>query len=266
MAEVKWIKLSTSIFDNRKIKQIECLPDGYAIIVVWLKLMCLAGTVNDSGLIYLTKEIPYTEQMLAQQFGMPLATVQLALGTFSQFGMIEVIDNVLHISNWEKYQSVDKLTEIREQTNKRVKNFRERKKLIGCEDNVTQCNVTSNVTSNADVTQCNATDIDIDKDIDKEIYKSIVGYLNAKAGTSYRASSEKTKKLIHARLSEGFKEEDFKTVINKKCSDWFGTYYGKFLRPETLFGTKFESYLNQMESEELPCVDAPEGYNDDLPF
>lgn len=62
--------------------------------------------------------------------------------------------------------------------------------------------------------------------------------------TNYRASSKKTRSCIHARLEEGFQLEDFKTVINKKCIEWIGTDYEKYLRPETLFGTKFESYLN----------------------
>ena len=82
---------------------------------------------------------------------------------------------------------------------------------------------------------------------DCESYKTIISYLNEKAGTKYRASTAKTKTVIHARLSEGFTVEDFKTVIDKKCAEWIGTDYEKFLRPETLFGTKFEGYLNQKE-------------------
>lgn len=156
MAEVKWIKLSTELFNNRKIKQIECLPEGNEIIVMWVKLMCLAGTINDSGQIYLTKEVPYTDQMLATQFNMKLATVQLGLKVFEQFGMIEIIDDILCISNWEKYQNVESLATIREQTRKRVAKHREKKRLEASNDT---CNVT--------VTQGNATDIDIDKD--KEI-------------------------------------------------------------------------------------------------
>ena len=83
-----------------------------------------------------------------------------------------------------------------------------------------------------------------DKDIDKELYSSVVSYLNEKAGTKYRSGSEKTRKHIHARAAEGYKLEDFKTVIDSKCADWLGTEYEKYLRPETLFGTKFEGYLN----------------------
>ena len=106
MADIKWIKIVTDMFDNRKIRQIECLPDGDSIIVIWMKLLCLAGQTNDNGMVYFTKDIPYTEQMLSQQFNRPLTTIQMALKTFEQFGMVELVDNILHISNWEKCQNI----------------------------------------------------------------------------------------------------------------------------------------------------------------
>ena len=76
-------------------------------------------------------------------------------------------------------------------------------------------------------------------------YKEIIDYLNEKAGTKYRPASSKTQSLINARFNEGFTLEDFKKVIDTKCSMWKGNNYEMYLRPETLFGTKFESYLNQ---------------------
>ena len=83
------------------------------------------------------------------------------------------------------------------------------------------------------------------KDIDnKDIYSEVLGYLNEKAKTNYRISSKEAQKHINARLSEGFTVKDFKTVIDKKCAEWIGTDYEQYLRPQTLFGTKFESYLN----------------------
>lgn len=158
MAEVKWIKIATDIFDNQKIKIIESMPEGDAIIVVWFKILMLAGNVNDGGNVYFTKDIPYTEQMLSTVFNRPITTIQLALSTFEKFGMIEVIDEIIQVSNWEKYQNVDGLEKIREQNRMRVAKHREKKKL--------ECNVTSNVT----VTQCNGADIEkeIDLDIEKE--------------------------------------------------------------------------------------------------
>lgn len=81
--------------------------------------------------------------------------------------------------------------------------------------------------------------------IDLETFKEIISYLNEKAGTKYRASGSKTQRLIKARFNDGFNDEDFKKVINIKVAEWSGTDMAKYLRPETLFGTKFESYLNQ---------------------
>lgn len=76
----------------------------------------------------------------------------------------------------------------------------------------------------------------------------VIEYLNLKAQTRYRTSTPKTKRLIRARLSEGFILDDFKIVIDNKCADWKGTEWEKFLRPETLFGTKFEGYLNARQT------------------
>ena len=159
MADVKWIKLSVDIFDNRKIKQIEQMPEGDSLIVIWLKLLVLAGSTNDQGLVYFTREIPYTEQLLSNEFHRPLPIIQLALRTFQQFHMIEIVEDLIHISNWEKYQNIEGMDKIREQTRKRVANYREKQKLLG------------NATSNVTVTQGNATDIDIDKDKELDIDK-----------------------------------------------------------------------------------------------
>ncbi|MDU2929057.1 conserved phage C-terminal domain-containing protein [Negativicoccus succinicivorans] len=81
-----------------------------------------------------------------------------------------------------------------------------------------------------------------------DICTEVIEYLNLKAQTRYRASTPKTKQLIRARLAEGFILDDFKIVIDNKVSDWKGTEWEKFLRPETLFGTKFEGYLNARQT------------------
>lgn len=169
MGDVKWIKIVPEIFDNRKIKQIEKMPEGDAIIVVWFKLLCLAGTCNKNGMIYLTDEIPYTEEMLAAEFRMEqqqrFNVLKLALTTFVNFKMIEVIDNVFYISSWDRYQNVEGLEKIREQNRIRQARFKENQKLL-------QDNVIGNVTNNGEVTHSNATDKE--KEIDKDIYKNTV--------------------------------------------------------------------------------------------
>lgn len=169
MAEVKWIKLATNIFDNRKIRMIESMPDGDAIIVVWVKLLCLAGNINDSGMVYFTKELPYTDQMLSTQFNMQLTTVQLALKTFEQFGMIEVIDNILHISNWEKYQSVDRLSEIREYNRIAKQKSRAKQKLL---QEVNDMSMTGQSCHDTDIDK----EIEEDKKKKKEHKKEIKSY------------------------------------------------------------------------------------------
>ena len=89
-------------------------------------------------------------------------------------------------------------------------------------------------------------DTNIQKDINnKNIYSDAVEYLNSKAGTKYKSTSKNTTRHIQARLNEGYTLEDFKTVIDKKCSEWLNTDMEKYLCPETLFGSKFEKYLNQ---------------------
>ena len=157
MAEIKWIKIVTNIFDNRKIKQIETLPEGDTIIVIWFKLLCLSGQLNDNGYIYLTQEVPYTEEMLSTEFNRPLKTIQLAMRTFQTFGMIEIIDDIYRISNWENYQNVEGMERVREQTRKRVAKYRERQKLLPSNDTVTLRNA-----------------IDIDKDIDIDNKENII--------------------------------------------------------------------------------------------
>lgn len=129
MTEVKWIKLDVGVFDNRKVKQIRALPEGDSLLVIWIQLLCLAGTINDNGRIYLTEEIPYTDQMLRNFLQEPLATVQLALSTFSNMGMIEVEDDIIYIANWAKYQNQEDLERLREQNRLRNIKYRQRKAL-----------------------------------------------------------------------------------------------------------------------------------------
>lgn len=165
MADVKWIKIAVDMFDNRKIKQIGSMPEGDSLLLMWVQLLCLAGNVNDGGFIYLTKEIPYTDEMLATQFNKPISTVRLALKTFEQFGMIEIINNMIFLSSWEKYQSTDRLATIREKDRERKRRKREAEKLLP--QNSTEIPRISMDVPRIDIEG----DIDIDKDKNKNIPK-----------------------------------------------------------------------------------------------
>lgn len=160
MAEVKWIKITVDMFDDEKIKIIQSMPEGDALLVVWIKLITLAGKTNDGGYVYISENMPYTDEMLSVIMNKPLNTIRLALDTFIKLGMIENDIKGIYLLNFEKHQSLDKLAEIREQTRRRVARFREKQKALesGNEDN-------------ASVTLRNAIDIDKEEDIDIEIEK-----------------------------------------------------------------------------------------------
>ena len=113
--------------------------------------------------------------------------------------------------------------------------------------------VVNSVVKNLDncLDNCLDTTEEVKKVKNKEEIYIVVSYLNDRASASFRPTSEKTKTLIRARLREGYTVEDFKKVIDNKVAEWSGTDMQKYLRPETLFGTKFESYLNQ-KTNSLP--------------
>lgn len=159
MSEIKWIKITTDIFDDEKIRLIDALPEHDAILVIWFKILTLAGRQGGNGLLLMNNKIHYTDEMLAAIFGRPITTIRLALQTFEQFGMIEIINGIISLPNWEKHQNVDGMEKAKEQTRKRVARYREKQKQLLENGNVT-CNVT--------VTPCNATDIDIEIDTDRE--------------------------------------------------------------------------------------------------
>ena len=220
MAEVKWIKIVTNIFDNRKIKQIETLPDGDTIIIIWFKLLCLTGQINDKGLVYLTQEVPYTEEMLSTEFNRPLKTIQLAMRTFQSFGMIEIIDNIYHISNWENYQNVEGMEKIREQTRKRVAKYREKQKLLPSNDTVTLRNA---IDKDKDI------DIEIDKDIDVVIkrYEEEIGFATPTTLTTLLSYQEDLSKEMIIKAIEIASERNKKNLsyIKGILNSWISKNY-----------------------------------------
>lgn len=239
----KWIKLSTHMFDDEKIKLIEKMPEADTILIIWIKLLSQAGKTNASGYIYLSETIPYTDEMLSAIFDRPLNTVRMALQTFQKFGMVELQENdLIYIENWDKYQNTEGLEKIREQNRLRKQKERERKRImLPDHENVTGQSRDMSQTIDIDI------DIDKEKDIkDNVFFSEIVNYLNDAAGKQYKSSSKKTRDLIKARINEGFTVDDFKKVIEIKVSQWLNDPKMEiYLRPETLFSNKFEGYLNQ---------------------
>lgn len=123
-----WIRLSTGIFDDEKIKLILAMPDGPRLVIVWLRLLCLAGKCDAGGAVFITREIPLNEEMFAVMFGMDLPIVQLAVQTFARFRMIEIVEGTLRIVNWERHQQRDALDARREQQRLASANYRQKRK------------------------------------------------------------------------------------------------------------------------------------------
>lgn len=147
MADVKWIRLNTDMFDNAKIKYLRTLPEGDKIVLIWVMLLAKAGKCNSNGFIFLTESIPYTSEMLAAEFDFEITTIQLALGSLSKLGMINLEEHHICITGWEEHQNIEGLDKIREQTRLRVAKYRDKQKLIP-----------SSVTCNVTVTQGNETE------------------------------------------------------------------------------------------------------------
>lgn len=238
-SDVKWIKIVTDVFDDEKILMIETMPECDTVIVIWFKLLCLAGKQNNNG-VFQMGQIPYTDEMFAAIFRRPINTVRLALGTFERFGMIEIVRDTVTIPNWGKHQSLDAYEKKKQRDRERIAQKRaEQKALVGMSRDMSP-------DTSPDVASLEE-DKEEEKERDIDNIKYIVDYLNQKTGKEFRYKTPKTQKLINARFAEGFSVDDFKTVIDKKCAEWLRSDMERYLRPETLFGTKFEGYLNEKQ-------------------
>ncbi len=145
--DVKWIKLTTDMFDNRKIKHLRRLPDGNNIVLIWVMLLTMAGRCNSGGMIFLTENIPYTPKMLADELGFEENTVILALQVLEQFQMVVTDNGHFKIAGWEEYQNIEGMDKIREQNRIRKQRQREKTKLLpdasrDSHGTVTQCHAT----------------------------------------------------------------------------------------------------------------------------
>lgn len=258
-----WIKLKTDFFNQETIDFLLSQKNGCQYIVLY-QMLCLKTANTNGEMASRIGEmiVPYDINKIVRDTKyFDFDTVTVALELFKQLGLIYEEDNhVLKIANFDEMVG----SEAANANAQRQKRFRERRK--NKELPVTNSNALnndSNVTKNNEEIEYRDKSVDIryksiDKEKDKEIiispaeaehnipYQEIIDYLNLRTGANYRSSTQKTKALIKARFNDGFNLEDFKQVIDKKCVEWLkDNNMNKYLRPETLFGSKFESYLNQ---------------------
>lgn len=232
MADVKWIKITTDIFDDEKILMIESMPSADSIIVIWLKLLTFAGKQNNDGVFLMSGRIAFTDEMLACIFRRDVNLVRLALKTFEQFGMVEIIENVITIPNWNKHQALDSYEKKKERDRLYMRERRAAQRAL-----ITQSSdMSSNKSSDSKTTQSSDVVIserdierEIESDIDiKEVQKETVPcqavvdlyHSICVSFPSVRSLSDARKKAIKARLKT-YTLDDFKEAFNKAESSDF---------------------------------------------
>lgn len=213
MADVKWIKIVTDIFDDEKILLVESLPDADSIIVIWFKLLTLAGKQNNDGVFMMSNRIPYTDEMFATIFRRNINTVRLALKTFEQFGMVEIIDNVITIPNWNKHQSLDAYEKKKERDRLYMRERRAAQKALV--EKSSDKSSDSKTTGSFDVAVSEGEEEKEEDKKEKRIDYQLIADMYNSICTSFpsiRSLSEARKKAIAARLKT-YSVDDFRTVF-----------------------------------------------------
>lgn len=233
MAEAEWIKLYLKTFrTSRKISAIERMKNGDTFIVIWFKLLCLAGEINDGGAVYITPNKPFDPVSLADELKKTRVLVEAALDVFEDHDMIIKDDSgLIQILNWEKYQNIEGLDKIRKQTRERVARCRANKSNA----DVTHCNATSN----ADVTHCNA----IEEEEEREIHSfnhSIAREENDEKDNSTDLST--MRKRLGGELGGGvvfLSDEQMSDLLDRLTIDEFD-YYVAVVRDQELQGKHYK--------------------------
>lgn len=264
MADVKWVKITTDMFNNRKIKYLRTLPDGDSIVLVWIMLLTMAGRCNSGGMIFLTENIPYTTKMLADELDFEENTVVLALKALQNLGMIFFDGEYFSISNWEEYQNIDGMEKIKEQNRLRKQRQRNQKKLV--EDSGHALSRDSHVTVTQEVTQCHATDKDKEEELDKRNNNCIYAPTEEKKTVRHKYGEYKNVLLSDDEL-EKLKAEypkDYEMRIGR-LSEYIastGKSYKNYLA--TIRSWARRDKPENQKTHSIYCVDENEDTLDDL--
>jgi len=253
-----YLKLKENFFESSEMFALESMPDGVLYSNIYLKL-CLKS-LKEGGRLSANGQIAFTPEALSKMTGQPVSVVLASIEALRRLGFIEVLDTgiiyLLNVPNFvgESSTEADRVRALRKKAD-------DEKQQVCTNVHHTHCTNVHHISDkctpeirdksleNKDLKEKEKTHCSFSEKPENKPcvpYKEIIGYLNQKAKTNYRSSGAKTQTLIKARFKDGFTLEDFKTVIDNKTTEWLDNAdMVKYLRPETLFGTKFESYLNQ---------------------
>lgn len=228
MAEAEWIKLYLKTFrESRKISAIERMKNGDTFIVIWFKLLCLAGEINDGGVVYITPKKAFDSASLANELNKPRAVVDAAIKVFEEYDMIFKDDaGFIQIINWEKYQNVDALERIREQNRLRKKKQRDKSR-------------DSHVTETAAVTGSHA--IEEEGEEEQEFH-------------SFNRSIAREEAYVESRVKEaGFEGQDAEDYRQEVKEGLRRKYFGGTLGQGVVFMSdeQFESLCDFLTLDEL---------------
>ncbi|AMH89535.1 conserved phage C-terminal domain-containing protein [Streptococcus sp. 959] len=268
MAKTKiyfWLKVDKKFFDNLFIKRLKNMPGGYTMTVIYIRLML--ESLEDDCILYYEGYFDSLVQELALKLDVSEDDINMTLAYFTKCGLIQIDDDghatlsqakamVESETNWAKYkrdqrknsQDIPKLENV--QNKKTISNscpteIEKENRVSSKSNNLYLDNILSGNPDYNFPTWLEETAI---KDLEKTKYKELwipIVYLNQVANKRYKFV-DKTKRLLLARFKEGYTLEDFKQVIDIKTAEWKDSpEFSKYLRPETLFGSKFDGYLNQ---------------------
>lgn len=223
-----WLQLKEDFFEDDAIQWLEDQkPNGRDYAYFYLKL-CLKSLKTNGVLIRNVGKIliPYDNEKLAELTRTDFDTVTVAMELLKQIGLIEILENgEIYIRQLEKLIGSKSLGALKKQQQRLISGQVADKCPPKIENRI------------------------IIKNININIYNNIVEYLNKKTNSSFKPTTKSTQSHIKARLNEGFVEDDFKKVIDVKTEQWLKDNKMKqYLRPETLFGTKFEGYLQEYKT------------------
>lgn len=288
MNKVAWLKIPTDFFERRTIKRILKERNGDKAALLLILLNILAGAVNDGGYVYITEDLPYEARDLSDMLSVTENAVKNALALLEKYGEIEIYeDGKIMVSAFSMEQNMDSLERYREKARERKRKQRKKEKEEKCHVTVTsrhaieveveeetEIEKETEKEIDTETEKEKETEIETEKDIEtdkekdteaegkdissKPLYFRVINYLNFLTGKNFNPENESFKALIWRWESKGYGMKDFKTVIRNKHYVWKNDVKTQlWLRPQTLFGDKFEEYMNEkpMSSSSYFTVD-----------
>lgn len=250
MAEPKryfWLKLHKDFFKRKEIKRLRKIAGGDTYTIIYMEML-LRSIIDDGKLFFDGLEDDFASE-LALDLDEDEENVKITIQYLLKTGLLEIrSDEEYYLPDTKDSTGCETAVAVR------VRRYREKQKALQCNTDVTQVKHLCNGELEIELDKEKEIELDkihcrVEHDHTPNPITEIVDYLNLKTNKNYKTTTQKTRTLIKARMNEHFTVDDFKIVINKMCTEWMGTNMEKYLRPETLFGTKFESYLNQTLSK-----------------